>query len=281
MPGQNTTRIGFIGFGEVGQRFARDFGLTDGVVLSAYDIVFDDERLRAERLQTAHALGVVAADSAKALCAAADIVISAVTADQTEAVARATAPLLRAGQIFLDVNSAAPGTKVRAAVAVNAHGADYVEAAVMAAVLAPGIRVPILAGGPLAAATAARLNGFGMNMTPVSSDYGRASAIKLCRSIVIKGLEALMVDCAQATQYFNVEEEVYASLGKTYPSIDWAALAADMGERVATHGVRRAAEMREAGDMLRDAGFNPGLAHAVADAQSRGARRNRATAGGH
>jgi 3-hydroxyisobutyrate dehydrogenase-like beta-hydroxyacid dehydrogenase len=133
----------------------------------------------------------------------------------------------------------------------------------------------MLIGGPAAQRTADALNALGFAMTPVAETFGRASAIKLCRSIVIKGLEALMVDCAAATSAFQVERDVYASLGATYPSIDWAALAADMGERVATHGVRRAAEMREAAAMLADAGLVPDLAAAVADAQARGAKKSR------
>jgi 3-hydroxyisobutyrate dehydrogenase-like beta-hydroxyacid dehydrogenase len=146
---------------------------------------------------------------------------------------------------------------------------------VMAAVLVPGISVPILAGGPIAEAAAVDLNKLGMNLTAVASEYGRASAMKLCRSIMIKGWEALLVDCAAAARHWDVEREVFGSLDATYPSIDFRALAADMGERVATHGVRRAAEMREAADMLADMGLVPDLSRAVADAQERGAQKKK------
>ena len=143
----------------------------------------------------------------------------------------------------------------------------------MAPVLKPGLKVAILAGGPQAQAVSEALNGLGMNLTPVSEVYGRASAMKLCRSIVIKGLEALMVDCAAACEAWDVKDPVFASLIATFPSIVFHALAADMRERVATHGVRRSAEMREAAEMLGVAGLHPGLAQAIADAQLRGARR--------
>jgi 3-hydroxyisobutyrate dehydrogenase-like beta-hydroxyacid dehydrogenase len=196
-----------------------------------------------------------------------------VTADQTEAVARQAAGWLRPGQIFVDVNSASPMTKQRAAASVQQSGANYVEAAVMAPVRVPGIHVPILAGGPTSGDVAKVLNALGMNVTPVAIEFGRASAIKLCRSIVIKGLEALMVDCSAATKHFGVEAEVYGSLGASYPSIDWQQLAADMSERVATHGIRRAAEVREASDMVAEIGRNAALLRAVADAQERGAKK--------
>ncbi|CAN7533425.1 NAD(P)-binding domain-containing protein [Bosea sp. LjRoot90] len=272
MAGANTAAIAFIGFGEVGQAFSRGLLAKDGVAIRAYDLLFGSgagTRLEA----AAQELGVVCTPSAQEACSAATFIFSAVTADRAEAVATEAASWLKPGQIFVDVNSAAPSTKQRAAQAIAASGADYVEAAVMAPVLKPGLKVAILTGGPKAQATSDALNELGMNLTPVSEIYGRASAMKLCRSIVIKGLEALMVDCAAACEVWDVKDPVFASLHATFPSIDFHALSADMRERVATHGVRRAAEMREAAEMLAAAGFHPGLAGAIADAQQRGARR--------
>lgn len=268
---ESRTAFAFIGFGEVGQTFARGLIASRRVTVSAYDILFGTPQ--GARLEDAAVtLGVDAAPSAEAACRNARFVISAVTADKAEAVAADAARFLRPGQVFVDVNSAAPTTKQRAAASVMASGADYIEAAVMAAVKKPGIAVPILSGGPKAEAVSAELNALGMKLTPVAAAYGRASAMKLCRSIVIKGLEALMVDCAAASAHFDVTDEVFASLGATYPSIDFHALAADMGERVATHGVRRSAEMMEAAEMLQAMGRDPELARAVAASQLRGAR---------
>jgi 3-hydroxyisobutyrate dehydrogenase-like beta-hydroxyacid dehydrogenase len=272
MAGANTTAIAFIGFGEVGQTFSRGLLANDGVAVRAYDLLFGSDA--GARLEAAaQELGVVRAPSAREACAGATFVFSAVTADRAEVVASEAAAWLKPGQVFVDVNSAAPSTKQRAAQAVTASGADYLEAAVMAPVLKPGLKVAILSGGPQAQAASEALNGLGMNLTPVSEVYGRASAMKLCRSIVIKGLEALMVDCAAACEAWDVKDPVFASLNATFPSIDFHALAADMRERVATHGVRRSAEMREAAEMLAAAGLHPGVAQAVADAQLRGARR--------
>lgn len=276
MAGANTTAIAFIGFGEVGQTFSRGLLANDGVAIRAYDLLFGSDA--GARLEAAaQELGVVRAPSAQEACSNATFVFSAVTADRAEAVATEAAVWLKPGQVFVDVNSAAPSTKQRAAQAVTASGADYLEAAVMAPVLKPGLKVAILSGGPQAQAASEALNELGMNLTPVSEVYGRASAMKLCRSIVIKGLEALMVDCAAACEAWDVKDPVFASLNGTFPSIDFHALAADMRERVATHGVRRSAEMREAAEMLAAAGLHPGVAQAVADAQLRGARRKEGT----
>jgi 3-hydroxyisobutyrate dehydrogenase-like beta-hydroxyacid dehydrogenase len=261
-------RVCFIGYGEVGQTFVREFLQRGDVEVSAYDILFDAGPL-AER---AHQAGVAAARNAAEAARDADIVISAVTADAVLDVAREAQTYLKAGQFFFDINSASPNTKTRAAEIVNETGAHYIEGAVMAAVLAPGITVPILAGGPEAADLAARMNALGMNVRAVATEYGRASAMKLCRSIVMKGLEVLTVECGRAAAFWDVADEVFGSLEATYPGMGWAALAENSVERVTSHGIRRAAEMREAADMISDMGLNPALAKAIADAQEQGVK---------
>jgi 3-hydroxyisobutyrate dehydrogenase-like beta-hydroxyacid dehydrogenase len=265
--------LAFIGFGEVGQTFARGLCGNPGVRLAAYDLLLDDPQKRGELIARAEQLSVrVAADAADA-SRDARAVVSAVTAAAALDVATAAARYLRPGQIFLDVNSASPGTKRAAAERVTAAGAEFVEGAVMAAVAGPGLRVPILAGGPAAKTAAEVLNGLGMNLTPVATEIGRASATKLSRSIVMKGIEAALVQCAVAARRWDVEGDVIASLQATYPGIDWSKQIAHAAERVARHGARRAEEMREAGAMLEDLGVDPGLCRAIADVQERGAGR--------
>jgi 3-hydroxyisobutyrate dehydrogenase-like beta-hydroxyacid dehydrogenase len=261
-------RLAFIGYGEVGQTFARQFLARGDVAVLAYDILFDAGALT-ERARQA---GIIAARNAAEAARDADVVISAVTADAVLNVARDAETYLKPRQFFFDINSASPNTKTRAAEIVNKTGAHYVEGAVMAAVLEPGISVPILAGGPAAAELAARMNAVGMNIRAVAAEYGRASAMKLCRSIVMKGLEVLTVECARAAQFWDVADEVFGSLEATYPGMGWAALAENSAERVSSHGIRRAAEMREAAEMIADMGLSPALARAIADAQERGAK---------
>lgn len=268
-------RLALIGYGEVGQTFARQFLARENVEIAAYDILFDGTLI--ERAKQA---GVTPSKNAAEAARDADVVISAVTADAVLDVAREAQTYLKAGQFFFDINSASPNTKSRAAEIVNKTGAPYIEGAVMAAVLQPGITVPILAGGPAAADLATRMNAIGMNIRAVATEYGRASAMKLCRSIVMKGLEVMTVECARAAAFFDVADEVFGSLEATYPGMGWAALAENSLERVSNHGLRRAAEMREAAEMIADMGFSPALAKAIADAQERGAgEQNPAIAG--
>ena len=267
---KNSVNLTLIGFGEVGQTFAREFLARGDIRVATYDIKFASPTDGPALLDKARAAGVRTAEDHAKACAGADIVISAVTANAALSVAEQAATYLLKEQIFFDVNSASPGTKTKAARLVNGCGARYVEGAVMAPVPGPGINVPILAGGPAALEAAEILNGLGMNVQAVTTEPGRASAMKLCRSIMIKGIEALIVDCAAASKQWDVQKEVFASLEATFPGIDFAKLAKDMAQRVNQHGIRRAAEMNEAGMMLDDLGMDGALSRAVADAQQRG-----------
>lgn len=264
-------KIALIGYGEVGQIFARELLAGGATEVRAYDILFTQKGRAEKHLATATRDGIKVCQSGAEAAGGVDVVISAVTAASVKAVAKEAASYLAAGQYFLDVNSASPGTKTEAAGLVGHTGAFYVEGAVMAPVPGPGIKVSILGGGPKAEELAPKLNALGMNIRPVSAEYGRASAMKLCRSIMIKGLEALIVDCAKAAKTWKVEPEVFGSLRESYPSIDWPAMAVMMAQRVNQHGIRRGAEMREAAMMLEDLGMVPDLAVAVAAAQERGA----------
>ena len=260
--------LGMVGYGEVGRIFTA--GLKHRVAgVSAWDLKFDASALRDVLLGHAAQAGVDACTSMADLCARADLVISAVTASNTLAVAQAAAPHIRPGAIFLDLNSASPGTKQQAAALIDAAGAHYVEAGVMTSVPPYGVRVPMLLGGARAAELAAVLTGWGMEAKPVSEKLGVASAIKMCRSVMIKGLEALVIESYTTARAYGVEDHVLPTLAETFPSIDWDKQGAYFFSRVVQHGQRRAEEMREAANTVREAGtgFKPFMASAIADKQ--------------
>ncbi|MEY4265831.1 MAG: hypothetical protein RIS90_366 [Pseudomonadota bacterium] len=256
--------IGMVGYGEVGKIFTA--GLLPQVAqVSAWDLSFDlPERQAAERAHAARA-GIYAYPSLPALCQQADLLMSAVTASNTLAVAQAAAPHIRPGAIFLDLNSASPGTKQQAAELIEAAGAHYVEAGVMTSVPPYGIRVPMLLGGARAEALAQTLCGLGMDARAVSPTIGVASAIKMCRSVMIKGLEALVIESYTTARHYGVEDHMLPTLAETFPSIDWNKQGAYFFSRVAQHGKRRAEEMREAANTVREAGFEPWMASGIAD----------------
>jgi 3-hydroxyisobutyrate dehydrogenase-like beta-hydroxyacid dehydrogenase len=256
--------IAFIGYGEVGQLFSRQLAAKPGVRVTVYDILFDEPSRGPELKQRTLDDKVHAAGSTAEACAMAEIIISAVTADSAVTAARQAAPHLNSKQTYIDLNSVSPATKRNVSDQVQQGGAAFIEFAVMAPVGGVGIEVPILSGGEMAEPISARLNEIGMKITPVSPDIGTASATKLCRSIVIKGMEALMVDFTLASEAAGVMPAVLASLKASYPGMDWENVAKVMTSRVKQHGVRRAAEMREASRMIAELGLDGSLAAAIA-----------------
>lgn len=261
-------RIGLIGYGEVGKIFSAGLKGKDGVAaVSAWDLKLADPATQAAERSHAVRAGVAAQPSMQALCAASDLVISAVTASNTLAVAREASAFIRPGTVFLDLNSASPGTKQQCAALVDAAGAHYVEAGVMTSVPPYGIRVPMLLGGARAAELAALLGAWGMDAKAVSQQLGVASAIKMCRSVMIKGLEALVIESYTTARAYGVEDHVLPTLQETFPSIDWSEQGAYFFSRVVQHGQRRAEEMRESANTVREAGFEPLMTAAIAAKQ--------------
>jgi len=260
-------KIAMVGFGEAGSILGADLA-AQGRDVVTYDILLDAPASRAALLEKASRAGVRTADSFDAAVEGADLVISAVTAASSGDVAQNAAQGLRAGQVFLDINSCSPATKRSNAGKVQGSGADYVEAAVMAPVPPQRLKVPMLLGGRRATAVAVALTELGMNATFLSEEIGVASAVKMCRSVVIKGLEALAVESMLAARRFGAEQEVLASLQGTFPSMGWQDKLPDyLISRVAEHGRRRAAEMREVAHTLEDVGVAPMMALATAARQ--------------
>jgi 3-hydroxyisobutyrate dehydrogenase-like beta-hydroxyacid dehydrogenase len=184
-------QVGLVGYGEVGRILAEDLR-AQGVAISVYDLKLDGEA-GAPLHQHAATHGVRLSASHAALAAQADLLISAVTASQAVPVARDCAPGMRRGARFLDLNSASPGAKIRAAGLIDATGAAYVEGAVMTSIPPYRIRVPLLLGGAHAARLQPMLAALGFDAKLASGKLGVASATKMCRSVMIKGLEAMVI----------------------------------------------------------------------------------------
>ncbi len=258
--------IALIGYGEVGRILAEDLR-GRGLAVSACDVKLASGHGQPLREHAARHGVVLAAAHAQAVHGV-ELVISAVTARQTVVVARACAGGLRAGAFFLDLNSASPGAKIDAAGIVGAAGGRYVEGAVMTSVPPHRIRVPMLLGGPDAAALLPRLQGLGFAAQVADTRLGIASATKMCRSVVIKGLEAMLIESFTTARHFGVEDALIASLHETFPGIDWERQAGYFFQRVIEHGRRRSEEVREVAQTVREAGLMPWSAGGTAERQA-------------
>ncbi len=259
-------KIALIGYGEVGRILAEDL-VSQGHGVVAYDVKLEGGSGNALRAHAAK-LGVALAASHAQAVQQSELVISAVTASQAVPVAEAVAPALVKGAYVLDFNSASPGAKIRAAAIVNAAGGRYVEGAVMTSIRPYRIKVPLLLGGPDAAALQPLLAQLGFAAKVASDQLGVASATKMCRSVMIKGLEAMVIESFTAARHYGVEDAVIASLYETFPAIDWEQHAAGFFRRVIEHGRRRSEEMFEVAVTVREAGLVPHSAAGTAERQA-------------
>ncbi len=259
-------KVGLVGYGEVGRILSEDLRKV-GVAVAAYDIKLDDDRAGPLR-EHAQAVGVQLAKSHADLAGQADLIISAVTASQAVGVAQACAPAIRQGTWYLDFNSASPGAKQRAAALIDGAHGRYVEGAVMTSVPPYRIKVPLLLGGGGARELAPLLVALGFDVRVSSDRLGVASAVKMCRSIMIKGLEAMVIESFITARVYGVEDAVLASLKETFPGIDWEKQGAYFFQRVIEHGRRRAEEVREVAETVREAGLTPWSAQGTADRQA-------------
>jgi 3-hydroxyisobutyrate dehydrogenase-like beta-hydroxyacid dehydrogenase len=194
-------------------------------------------------------------------------VVSAVTASQAVAVSRSCAAGLARGAFFLDLNSASPGAKIEAAGIVDSAGGRYVEGAVMTSVPPYRIQVPLLLGGTHAAALEPLLEALGFAPKLASNELGVASATKMCRSVMIKGLEAMVIEAYTTARHYGVEDAVLASLKETFPGINWEKQGAYFFQRAIEHGRRRSEEVREVAVTVREAGLEPWSATGTAERQ--------------
>ena len=259
--------VGFIGFGEAGSTIGGGLAAAGVERIFTYDIAADDPRLGPAIRERARRARATVVPTPADLARASDVLFSTVTSSSALDAATAHAAFLEPRHIYADLNSVSPALKQAIGRAIGASGARFVEVAVMAPVLPYGHRVPMLAGGSAAPLFAERMTPFGVRCQVLPGEVGTAAAVKMCRSIVVKGLEALMCECVLGASRYDASAHVFASLDESFPGIDWQKLADYMIGRVVVHGERRAREMEEVAETLRAIGVEPIMAEATARRQ--------------
>jgi 3-hydroxyisobutyrate dehydrogenase-like beta-hydroxyacid dehydrogenase len=251
-------RIGFVGFGEAGFHIAAGLRSAGIEQITAFDINLD-EKIRQRAAETRTTL----VDSNGGLTDRSDIIFSTVTSDQALIAAQQTAPTLGARHLYADLNSVSPSLKQSIDRVISATGARYVEVAVMSPIPPYAHRAPMLIGGAGGLDFIEAMKHFGMQMEYTSAEVGEAAATKMCRSIVVKGMEALLTECVLGASRYGAEERVFKSLAETFPGLNGSDMATYMVGRVVVHGERRAREMEEVVETLRSMGVEPIMAEAT------------------
>lgn len=264
-------RVGIVGLGEVGRILAEDLLAKTPFEIRVWDYQFDNAASAA-----AHNLAdlevdqrLTAAQGAADAARGCQVILSAVTADEACNAAESILPGLEQDSYFVDLNSVSPGTKLRVSGLVAGAGGRFVEASVMSPIMPRRSDSPVLLCGPHATdfADLGPLLGLG-NMQVVSAQPGVASATKMCRSVIIKGMEALVTESLLTARHYGVEEAVLASLDNLFPGLDWPAQAHYLISRTLQHGERRAAEMREVARTVNEAGYTPWMSEGCVERQA-------------
>jgi 3-hydroxyisobutyrate dehydrogenase-like beta-hydroxyacid dehydrogenase len=279
----SVTTICLLGFGEVGQILGDDLSPGTDRALRAFDLLFADADSGPSRA-AATRRAISPAPSASEAATGCDLVVSVVTASEALAAARSVAPSLTAGCYYLDLNSVSPQTRRDTRDVIETAGGRFVEGAVMSPIEPRRIESPILLGGPHATGFAGPAIELGFTGSRVYSDeIGAASAVKMCRSVIIKGVEALLAESLAAARHFGAEDEVLESLGNVLPLENWRDegwrdKARYMIARSLQHGERRAGEMREVAATVAEAGLDPHMSSATAVRQQWAAQYSHAVA---
>lgn len=253
--------IAFIGFGEAGWNFSHGLReVNPELRISAHDIRFPNDPDARER---AAVLNVTIADAVDASIAEADLVMSFVVAKASVEVAEASAAVMRQGQVYVDCNSTSPQMKQKVEAAFAGSPVQMVDSAVMSGLPGNRHRVPMNLSGSGAESVAEDLNQLGCVATAMGETVGAASALKMMRSVMMKGIDALLLECIQGARHYGAAEAALASMADAYPGTDWVARAPKSLSRASEHAVRRASEMREVAETLRAVGVEPLMAEAT------------------
>ena len=268
---QDEYKIAFVGFGEAAMAFVKGWQGIDNLSIRAFDVKTDNPKadISAAKRRDYVVAGVTGCDTLADALNGASVIFSVVTADQAYEAANAAAEYIGDGSLYFDCNSCAPGTKRRSSVLIEGAGGRYVDVAVMAPVYPKLHKTPLLICGAHSEAAMTVFDCLQMEAKVMEGDIGGASSVKMIRSIMMKGLEALFSECVLAGRKAGVDERVLASLEVTYPGFKFEERASYMFERMTEHGKRRAEEMKEVALTIEELGLPSDMARATVQWQER------------
>lgn len=250
--------IVFIGFGEAAYHLSKGLRTSGDLQIGAFDA-----NLSPVVRQRADEHHVTLFDSLETACHGARFVVCLTSASSALGIAQKVLPLLVAGQTYVDMNSAAPSVKQAIDQLPRAAGVGFCDSAVMGTVPGNNHRVPMLLAGDGAAAFAAAFSPRGMQLTVLDAEAGAASAIKMLKSVVMKGLPQLLLEAFQAGEKFGVLDTLVASLGDSLNGKTIEQLANTFTARTLIHAKRRSAEMDDAVATLEAAGVDASMTRAT------------------
>ncbi|MGY4235897.1 3-hydroxyisobutyrate dehydrogenase-like beta-hydroxyacid dehydrogenase [Bradyrhizobium sp. USDA 4449] len=255
-------RLGLVGYGEIGSTLGkglREAGLQEVFCYDKYAFNGPYAELIQER---AKAAGVTLVKSNKELADAAELIFSVTPGSASLESADAFAPFITDRHTFLDFASATPKIKKSVAAKLASSGALLGDGSIEGTPL-HGYSMRMLSSGPAGERVRDWLVPWGMQIEFTGPVLGTASGIKIIRSVLIKGIEALTDEMLLAARQYGIDEVVLASASKTLarPFMDTVHSLTPSG---VIHAKRRAEELEMSADAVADAGVEPIMARAIA-----------------
>ena len=252
-------KIGFLGFGEAAYSISlglKQNGIAD---ISAYDAMEDCGEFGQLVRKRAQESGVVLKSRPCEVVKEAELLFAAVPSSNTVGLCESICNDLRPGQLYVDVSASTPESKKKIGDMLNKTGALFTDAAMMGSLPQDKHRVPIFASGDGAKVFRKLMEPYGMRITCVDGGAGAASAIKLIRSIYMKGIAALMIEMLQAADAYQVADEVVQSIGKSMDGIAFSEHLDRLVIGTAIHAQRRSKELDGSKQMLRECNLDDSM----------------------
>ncbi|MGH8660442.1 MAG: DUF1932 domain-containing protein [Burkholderiales bacterium] len=251
-----TTRLAFIGFGEVASAFSAALAAR-GAEIAAYDVLIGQAG-GIERLNARSAGAKIAFCGLPEAVSGARYILSTVTTSVAREAARQCAPHLGAAQTYVDLNATDPGVKLEIERIIAPSGAAFVEGAVLGAVGVTGAKTEILLGGPHGRRAERELGGeLGLNVRFYSEDFGKASMFKMLRSVFSKGMEALLIEFLVAGERAGIRDDLWREVTELFARHPFEKTASNWVRTHATAHARRHHEVQQVAGVLRQLGIEP------------------------
>ncbi|MDR3565816.1 MAG: NAD(P)-binding domain-containing protein [Negativicutes bacterium] len=250
-------KLGFIGFGEVGFEIARGLKKEGISGVIAYDPLAVDAVYGSLLRERAAEAAVELVATPVEVTRQADVILGATQGSEALQAALDSIPGIGAGKIYADVSTSSAPTKKKIAAAVEARQAFFVDGALMSSISLQQHKTPTLVSGSGSDRFIGLLAPYNMSLEKVSDVAGDAIAIKLVRSIYMKGIASLAVEMLEAAAKLQVDTPVLKSIGETLDATSFNELLNWLVPAGAIHAQRQAHEMSDVTAMLQEIGVEP------------------------
>ncbi len=261
----DTERIGIVGYGEAGQAIAQGLCSSRGSSISVFDIKFNEEELRESLRLRAQEHGVIVEDDMGSLIANNDMILSLVTGEVATQVVRDSLPFINEGKVYVDMSTVSPRKKILMGELIEQKGGSFIEVAILGAIASYGFKSPMLVCGKRADHFVNVFAKMGFNVKFVSTEIGKASSLKMLRSVFAKGVEALLLEMLVGAKRCDLVQPLMDAIVEHMDGSSFQEIANTWITTNVVHAERRTAEMEHVIETLNELNVKPIMAKAVRD----------------